>query len=98
MCFLVSGLSKADRNATCCSPTKDDLKVEAIVTMDDRGQMLLPKEIREKAGLKGGDKLALVTREVDGKVCCLYLFKSHDLLGTVKEILGPLNEKMATGK
>ncbi|MDD1768116.1 MAG: AbrB/MazE/SpoVT family DNA-binding domain-containing protein [Methanomassiliicoccales archaeon] len=76
-----------------CDPGSNelgDLKVESIVTVDDRGQMVLPKEVRKKYGLEPGDKLALVTRERDGKVCCIYMFKTEELLSTAKERMGPL--------
>ena len=33
----------------------DCCKVQAVVSVDERGQMVLPKEIREKAGIKAGD-------------------------------------------
>jgi hypothetical protein len=28
-------------------------KVDSLVSVDDRGQMVLPKELRDKAGIKG---------------------------------------------
>lgn len=80
------------RKSECC-PGNDatgNIKVESIVTIDDRGQMVLPKDIRDKFGLRPGGKLALVTNERNGKLCCIYLFKADDLVGTVKEKLGPL--------
>ena len=64
------------------------LKVQALVGIDDRGQMVLPKEIREKAGIRGGDKLALTTIEREGKICCIFLTKSDDLVQTVQTTLG----------
>jgi len=64
--------------------------VEAIVSVDERGQMVLPKDIRDKFELKAGDKLAVVTKERDGRVCCIYLFKTDELLGMVKDRLGSL--------
>ena len=65
-------------------------KVEAILSVDDRGQMVLPKDVREKAGISTGDKLALISWEKDGKVCCLALMKAENLSGMVKDVLGPL--------
>ena len=62
----------------------------AIVTIDERGQMVLPKEIRERAKIKPGDKLALLSLEKDGKVCCLSLIKVEELEGMVKSRLGPV--------
>ncbi len=84
-------LVKGKKMETCCTQQKnDDLRVEAIVSIDDRGQMVLPKEIRAKIGLQPGDKLAVVTRERDGKVCCIYMFKTDELLDMVKDRMGPL--------
>jgi AbrB family looped-hinge helix DNA binding protein len=75
-------------NNDCCP--REELKVEAIVSVDDRGQMVLPKDIREKLDLRAGEKLAVVTKERDGKVCCIYLFRTDELLGMVRDRLGPL--------
>ena len=69
--------------AGCC-------KVVAIVTVDERGQMVLPKEIREKAKIGAGDKLAAISCEKDGEVCCISLLKVDNLSQLVKEILGPV--------
>jgi bifunctional DNA-binding transcriptional regulator/antitoxin component of YhaV-PrlF toxin-antitoxin module len=52
--------------------------------------MLLPKEIREKAEIKPGDKLALLSLKKDGKVCCLSLIKVDVLEDMVKSRLGPM--------
>ena len=65
-------------------------QVASLLSVDERGQMVLPKEIREKAGIKAGDKLALVTWEKDGAFCCLTLIKAGELVGMVKEKLGPV--------
>jgi antitoxin PrlF len=75
----------------CGSP--EELKVEAIISVDERGQTVLPKAIRDKFGLNPGDKLAVVTREREGKVCCLYMFKAEDLMVTMKDRFGPLLEE-----
>ena len=69
-------------------------RIEAVLTIDERGQMVLPKDMREKAGVRNGDKLALISWEKDGSICCLTLMKVENLSGMVKEVLGPLmNEK-----
>ena len=72
-----------------CSSTQG-CRVEAVLSVDDRGQMVLPKDVREKAGIKSGDKLALIGWEKNGTVCCLALMKVENLSGMVKEVLGPL--------
>ena len=68
----------------CC----ESVKVQALISVDERGQMVLPKDVREKAEIHGGDKLALTTIEKDGKVCCMVLTKSEDLVQVVQSTLG----------
>ncbi len=76
----------------CCSGSC--CKVESIVTVDERGQILLPKDTREKADIKGGDKLALMSWEKDGKVCCFMLIKADQLAGMARDVLGPLAKEI----
>ena len=88
---------KKDENISCCAPTDRETcccKVEALVSVDDRGQMVLPKEIREKASIRAGDKLAVTSWEKDGKVCCISLIKAEDLTEMVKGMLGPVMEEI----
>ena len=75
----------------CCMPGgMGRCKVESIVSVDERGQMILPKDIRERAKIRGGDKMAVVSMEKDGKICCLSLIKAEELESMVKSILGPV--------
>ncbi len=69
-----------DARGGCCA-------VQALVRIDDRGQMVLPKDVRERAGLRGGDRLALTTVEKDGRVCCLVLSPVDELGITVRGML-----------
>ena len=80
-------------NDNCCSPTNTGIgccKVEALVGVDERGQMVLPKETRDKAGIRAGDKLAVISWEKEGKTCCLTMIKAEELTDMVKCMLGPL--------
>ena len=70
-------------NKECC-------KVNAIVTVDAKGQVVLPKDFREKAKLKPNDKLAVIGFERDGEICCMVLVKADALGSTVKNMLGPI--------
>jgi antitoxin PrlF len=65
-------------------------QVASLLSVDERGQMILPKEIRERAGIKAGDKLALIAWENNGAICCLTLIKAGELGSMVKEKLGPV--------
>ncbi len=71
-------------------PCACGFKVESLVPVDERGQMVLPKEVRERAGIKAGDKLALTTCEKDGKVFCITLIKAEDFATMVRDVLGPM--------
>ena len=57
------------------------------MSVDERGQMVLPKDIRDKAGIKAGDKLALVTLQKNGKVCCIHIMKADELAGKAREVV-----------
>jgi antitoxin PrlF len=90
-------------NSTSCNPSGESCgcspgsacRVEAVLSVDERGQMVLPKDVRERAGIKTGDKLALISWTRDGEVCCLALMKAENLNGMVKDILGPLMQEPA---
>jgi AbrB family looped-hinge helix DNA binding protein len=86
-------MEKKKKGATSCS-SGGCCSVEAIVSIDERGQMVLPKELRAKAGLKAGDKLAVTTWEKDGEVCCFVLIKAEELVEMVKDKLGPLMKEI----
>ena len=82
----------------CCSTEPSSISsytVDSIITIDGRGQTVLPKELREKAGIQPGDKLAVTILEKDGKVCCINLIKLNDLAGILKERLGPVMKELA---
>jgi antitoxin PrlF len=75
----------------CCSSNNQPCcKVESVVSVDERGQMVLPKEIREKANIRAGDKLAIVNCGQGGGIACLALIKVEDLNKMVQEMLGPV--------
>ena len=87
--------NRNDKAGRCCSTktmTEDApcCKVEALVAVDGRGQLVLPKDVRDKAEITAGDKLAVISFESDGKVCCITLVKADALAETVKGTLGPM--------
>jgi len=65
-------------------------KIDAVVTVDAKGQIVLPKNLRERAKLKPNDKLAVIGFERDGDVCCIVMVKADALGDTVKNMLGPI--------
>ncbi len=91
-------MGKKTKTGSCFDATGGGLnccKVESLISVDDRGQMVLPKEIRDKANIRPGDKLALISWEKDGKVCCISMIKAEDFGNMVKGLLGPMMKEMA---
>jgi AbrB family looped-hinge helix DNA binding protein len=77
-------------DAGCCN-------VMAVVSVDAKGQIVLPKEVREKAGLKADDRLAIIGCEREGKICCIMMVRADALGGTVSRFLGPMLKDVLKG-
>ena len=82
--------SSKDEGCSCC-------KVESVVSVDERGQMVLPKDLRAKANIRAGDKLAVIGWEKGGEVCCISLVKADAMTDIVRGLLGPMMEDMLAG-
>ena len=88
-------MTQKEKDESCCVSTeKGCCKVESVVSVDDRGQMVLPKETRDKAKIRAGDKLAIISWEKGGKVCCVSLVKAEELNEMVKGMLGPVMKEI----
>lgn len=90
-------MADIDKSGACCPPADVTLsccKVEAIISVDERGQMVLPKELRERAHIRTGEKLAVVSWEKDGSISCISLIKAEDLTEMVKNMLGPVMKEI----
>jgi AbrB family looped-hinge helix DNA binding protein len=88
---------KKSGKSFCTGPTCDTVsccKVEALISVDERGQMVLPKELRDQANIRAGDKLALVSWKKDGKVCCFTLIKADEFGDMVRGLLGPMMKEV----
>ncbi len=85
-------MAKKNKDESCWGPQTKDVccKVQFLITVDERGQMVLPKELRDKTDIRAGDKLALISWHKDGEVCCFTLIKADALTERVKEFLGPV--------
>ena len=83
-------LAGSDKGTSCC-------KVESLINVDERGQMVLPKELRDRANIKAGDKLALISWEKEGDICCISLIKAEYLAERVSEFLGPVMRGISAG-
>lgn len=93
-------MTKADSKASCLKSGNAQTsccKVESLMSVDERGQMVLPKELRDRANIKAGDKLALISWEKDGEICCLAMIKADNLAERVRDFLGPVMTGMVPG-
>ena len=88
-------MANSSNTETCCS-TSGGFSVDAVISVDERGQMVLPKDLRVRAGIKAGDKLALISWEKEGQVCCISLVKTDALADMLKDFLGPMMQDMST--
>jgi AbrB family looped-hinge helix DNA binding protein len=90
---VMVSVPRGDKRVQLCPPMGEKTsccRVVSLVSVDERGQMVLPKEIRERAKIHAGDKLALVSWERDGSICCLSLVKADELTEMIKSMLGPV--------
>lgn len=84
-------MAKKPAEQGCCGPGLPQCcNVEAIIGVDERGQMVLPKDLREKAGIGAGDKIAAVSMRSGEEISCIALIKVDDLAAMVKGLLGPV--------
>jgi len=76
--------SKSDSNLAIC-------QVEAVLSIDSRGQIVIPKEVRRRANIQDGDKLALVSWMNRHEICCLALIRtdnlSYEVSGVVRSLI-----------
>ncbi|MBI2220310.1 MAG: AbrB/MazE/SpoVT family DNA-binding domain-containing protein [Acidobacteria bacterium] len=68
--------------AGCC-------RVAGLVTVDERGQMVLPKSVRERAAIRAGDQLALVSWEQGDDIHGVFLIKADHLTDLISAMLEP---------
>ena len=80
-------LGEANKMVNCDG---DVCRIDAVITMDVKGQIVLPKDLREKANFRPNDKIAVVACEKEGTVCCIMMIKAEMLAGAVSKTLGPL--------
>ena len=80
----------------CTSPLDLEgcCQVEAVVTVDERGQMVLPKDVREKMGIGPKEKLAVVTWGVRSSSPFVALIRAQDMARWARSFLGPVLDEM----
>lgn len=67
--------------------------IEAVVSVDGRGQLVLPKDVRELLGIEAGGKLAVVVKTSGGVPCCVNLVPVAALSDGVRAVVDPVSEE-----
>lgn len=84
-------MTKNAKQGTCCTGGQASCcRVESLISVDERGQMVLPKDLRERAEITPKDKLAVVSWSKEGQVCCITLIKADHLAGHVMDFIAPI--------
>lgn len=78
--------------ASCCPPSRPGGRctIEAVLSVDERGQMVLPKEMRIRAGIRPGDRLVAISWEREGRICCILLYPVEQLDEPVRAVIAPM--------
>lgn len=87
----MSELMESKDSKACCN-------IDAVVTVDEKGQIVIPKDIREKACVKPNDKLAVIGCERDDVICCIIMMKTEKLGSSVNKTLGPMLKDLYSGE
>ncbi|MFX1296236.1 MAG: HgcAB-associated protein HgcC [Promethearchaeota archaeon] len=90
-------MTKINDQNICCESSNirpGCCKIESVITIDSKGQLLLPKEVRESVNLKAGDKLVVVNMTGSNDSCCILLIKAENFGDLVKNYLGPMMDNI----
>ncbi|OPY39091.1 MAG: SpoVT / AbrB like domain protein [Methanoregula sp. PtaU1.Bin051] len=61
-----------------------------MLSINSRGQIVIPKEVRKRADIRDGDKLALVSWLNNDGICCLALIRADNLSSEVSGVIHSL--------
>ena len=87
-------MAEKSKAGSGCMPLKGCCNVESVISIDDRGQLVLPKDLRDKAQIRGGDKFAVISWGKEGVVCCISLVKTEEFTKSIRDIFGPMMKDM----
>ena len=78
-----AGSDVSKNREKCC-------RVESVISIDDRGQMVLPKEIRESADIQPGNKFAVISWKKNDEVLCISLMRVEQLADSLRSVFIPI--------
>ncbi len=77
----------------CCSASTKDFgccHIEGVVHVDSRGQIVLPKGLRDKMNINEGDRLIVVGMREKGELTSISLMKADKMDNMVRIALKPI--------
>ena len=88
-------MNQRDKVEPCCSSEQKGLDcchVEGIVNIDSRGQIVLPKSLRDSMGISQGDRLVVIAMKDNGKITSISLVKADPVDNMVMQYLKKSSE------
>jgi AbrB family looped-hinge helix DNA binding protein len=83
-------MTKKPDNAQKSAYSPATCQVGAVLPVDSRGQIVIPKEVRKRANIRDNDKLALVSWMNKNEICCLALIRADTLSSEVSGLMHTL--------
>lgn len=93
---MAKKVNKTTDENSCCDPMSECCKVESIVTVSSKGQIVLSPGIQESMNLKKGDKLVSVLMNANTESPLVVLMKADNFGGIVRNFLGPIMKDVFT--
>ena len=94
---IPKAIPKEKKEEICCSSSDDGLScchVEGVAKVDAKGQIVLPKSLRDSMDIHEGDKLIVVGMREKGELRSISLFKATRFDNMVKILLKPVVEEL----
>ena len=65
-------------------------EIEAVVSFDERGQLVFPKDVRKKFNLKAGEKFLMISCTNEAGLCCFTMVKTNAVNKMVGNAINPM--------
>jgi AbrB family looped-hinge helix DNA binding protein len=88
-------MNSEEKTNPCCVSSNEGLAcchIEGIVNVDSRGQIVLPKSLRDKMAIHEGDRLIVIAMKDKGIITSISLMKADKVDSMVKIALKPTLE------
>jgi len=65
-------------------------EIEAVISFDERGQLVFPKDVRKKFDLKAGEKFVMVSCTNEQGLCCFTMVKTEAINKLIGSSIGSM--------